>query len=695
MKKEKNYKKNIRSYKKDIRIKPSIDKSLKEVFDKIGTPPKQPFKPDPFQIEALEAIEKYDCLVTVPTGSGKTWIAKETIRKNLKVNKRTWYASPLKALTNNIYAGFVEDFGKENVGILTGDRKENPDAPIIVGTTEILRNQLYDAMYSGENIKVDFVVLDEAHYLGDEDRGVVWEEVLIYLNSRISILMLSATVGNADQIAAWLFSIRKKKCVVIEESKRIVPLFPLFFSPTGFIAPLIDKKKPDKLSKNAFYYTKNKERTFKEQGLPNFGDILLALKKFNLLPAIFFLKSRADCDAAINLCSTKILDGEPDKKEKLKEKVAELIEKYPYLSDHKQRYILENMAVASHHSGQLPIWKIIVETLMNEGVIDAIFATSTVAAGVNFPARTVFLINSDRFNGHDFVPLDATQLQQMTGRAGRRGMDNIGFAAFMPEKFMDLRLVAKLVKASPTNILSQIKINFSMVLNLLLSHNVTQIKNILESSFASFLISTLKKKKRKTFNENPSYIWQDFMHHFEFLKKEGFVGKDNILTKDGMWASNLRIDAPLLVAEGLRKNCFPTSDPALLAALMTTFVNERDYSDEKFDSDKINDELYYTIEVTKKKLEPLMKKMKQAGFSANNLYISPAYTIYKWVKGEEWDELVKDSGLADGDLTRLIMRVSDNLRHIKALRESFPEIAKTASISIETLMREPVVSYYD
>jgi len=210
------------------KIKAGAATEVKKIFADIGVPGQKPFKPDPFQLQALSAIKRSDCLVTVPTGAGKTWIAEQAIDRILKKGGKSWYASPLKALSNTKYSDFsTKIFGPENVGILTGDRKEKPDAPIIVGTTEILRNQLYDAMYQGTTLLTDFVVLDEAHFLGDEERGVVWEEIMIYLPSRIPLLLLSATIGNAKVISRWLSSIRNKKCIVVEETKRPVPLYTL------------------------------------------------------------------------------------------------------------------------------------------------------------------------------------------------------------------------------------------------------------------------------------------------------------------------------------------------------------------------------------------------------------------------------------------------------------------------------------
>ena len=208
----------FRSAEKTRRLTPDADRQLKAVFATIGVPHQRPFTPDRFQTEAVAAMAASDCLVTAPTGAGKTWIAIEAIRRVFDRGGRSWYASPLKALTNAKLIEFSEIFGPENVGILTGDRKERPGAAIVVGTTEILRNQLYDAMHQGVSLDTDLVVLDEAHFMGDEERGVVWEETMIYLPARIPLLMLSATVGNAGAIADWLTAIRGRHCRVVAET---------------------------------------------------------------------------------------------------------------------------------------------------------------------------------------------------------------------------------------------------------------------------------------------------------------------------------------------------------------------------------------------------------------------------------------------------------------------------------------------
>jgi len=463
-------------------LKPRIDPGLRSVFNRIGIPEPEPFKPDPFQIEALSLIKDYDVIVSAPTGSGKTWIASQTIRSYLSKGLNVWYASPLKALSNSIYQEFCNEFGPQNCGILTGDRKENSDASVIVGTTEILRNQLYDVMREGSDIHADLVILDEAHYLSDPERGVVWEEVLIYLAPRVRLLLLSATVSNAEEVCLWLKKIRGTSNRVVRSTERPVPLEMIFLFHDGLVVPLGGKgqfnPKVRKFLKTGSGW---RERS---RGKVDFNKILRCLRELNLLPAIFFLKSRKDCDRAALTCAA--VDKPQEDRIRMNEDIEKILKEYPHLMNNRQMRPLVESRVASHHGGQLPYWKVLIEKMMNRGHLDAIFSTSTVAAGVNFPARTVAIAQSDRFNGHEFADLTATELHQMIGRAGRRGKDHIGFALVVPGLHQDPQLIHEL-RDSPTEpILSQIHINFSMTLNLLMSHTSVEVKDLLSRSFAAF-----------------------------------------------------------------------------------------------------------------------------------------------------------------------------------------------------------------
>ncbi|MCG8642952.1 MAG: DEAD/DEAH box helicase [Desulfobacterales bacterium] len=676
------------------------DKSLKPVFQRIGKPDPSPFVPDRFQVNAVDAVNESDCLVTAPTGAGKTWIAEQTAKNTIKANGKVWYATPLKALTNSIHANFRAIFGKDKVGILTGDIKQNADASIVIGTTEILRNQLYDAMHTGENLSCDLIILDEAHFLGDEERGVVWEEIMIYLPVRIPLLLLSATIGNPHQIAGWLESIRGKECRVIENKDRPVPLFPLFLHPSGTLFPLLDQKQGKaRLHKKILKFeTRSKRHRFSGRGkLPPFDQILDILDKYRLLPAIFFLKSRKECDQAIRLCSARLLEKYPEQKQELARTLGALVTANPHLKRHKQRLYLERTGTASHHSGHLPAWKVVVETLMAKGLLNAMFATSTVAAGVNFPARSVVILNSDRFNGVDFMPLSPSEFQQMTGRAGRRGMDKIGFGIILPGRYMDLSYVSTLITAPPLDVQSQISINFSMVLNLLLSHTPEQIKLLLEKSFASYQLTSGKKQSkqaRKKFGHGLELLSHDFLDHMDFLVLENFVTRRGKLTRDGLWASRLRLDSPLLVAQSIRDNLLPSDDPALLAAIIAAFVNEREFKDDPLYDTALPKRLKESFLAARKGLKPFAVRMLVHGFNAPNLFIQPSLMIYSWAHDEPWEDLVVGSDYAEGDFARLVLRTSENLRQIGKLDDIFPELGTAAKTAIERILREPVIDSF-
>ncbi len=683
-------------------LKPAADKGLKQTFQQIGIPEPEPFKPDPFQIEAIEALKTADCLVTAPTGSGKTWIAEQATKTNFSAHGKTWYATPLKALTNSIHARFSQLFGSENVGILTGDIKENTDAAIVIGTTEILRNQLYDAMHKGDSLKCDLIILDEAHFLGDEERGVVWEEIMIYLPVRIPLLMLSATIGNPDLIAGWLSSIRGKECRLVENKERPVPLHPIFLHPSGTLFPLLaaaehPKDKP-RLHKKVFKYVHSKRPPFLSPPgkLPPFDDILQVMDEFDLLPAIFFLKSRAECDQAVQMVGGQLQKKHPDKASALMQALDELVSSSHHLQHHSQRPALEMTGTAAHHSGHLPAWKVVVETLMAKGVLHAMFATSTVAAGVNFPARSVVILNSDRFNGVEFIPLSPSEFQQMAGRAGRRGKDKIGFAMALPGKYMNIPYLAGLVDAPALDVDSQIKINFSMVLNLLLSHTPDQIQTLLSKSFASYQISSGKKKAsrmaRKKFGDDLEHLWVDFLEHMDFLAQEGFVTPKGELTPDGIWASKLRIDSPLLVAESIRETLLPEKDAPLLAAVMASFVNEKEFRDDVLYQGSMSKRLKECFLDLRKGLKPFAVKMLQKGFLAPNLYIQPALLTFAWSRGMEWEELMHGSDYPEGDFARLMLRTAENLRQVAKLDDHFPRLSDTALKAVDLILKEPVVA---
>jgi superfamily II RNA helicase len=665
-----------------VYLKPEIAPALKSVLAQIGKPHPAPFVPDDFQLRALAAIKQTDCLVIAPTGSGKTWIAREAILSVIEKGGRAWYASPLKALSNSKWVEFGLHFDPENVGIITGDTKENTEAPIIVGTAEILRNQLYDAMHHGFDLNCDLVILDEAHFLGDMDRGVVWEEIMIYLPVRVNLLLLSATIGNGEEIARWLETIRKKPCVVIKEEKRPVPLHPLFLHPSGCLFPFLEGKKM--APPVADFLRKDNERRFRGRQMPDYGGIIRILERFNLLPAIFFLKSRAECDAALTARSSL---APLTNSVEFNDSLYELLERFPSLSSHRQLKALRSAGLVAHHGGQLPAWKLLVEEMMNQGHLRVIFATSTIAAGVNFPARTIALFNSDLFNGHDFNPLTATEFRQMTGRAGRRGQDNIGFMLAVSGRFMDLNHIRRLLFRAPEDIFSQLKNDFAMVLNLLLSQTPADVRAIFERSFAAYQQS---KGQPSASTSAASSLWADFQRHLEILQKEGFVDHAGRLTPDGYWAAKLRLDHPLLVAQCLRENAFPEDNEKILAAVVAVFAYDRD-DEIKLTVKDFPPKLMLSLKKVVLAVRPLAHRLEAAGFATAKLHPSAGVAMYYWAQGRSWESVIKFTGIAEGDMASLILRTADNLRQIAALKDTHPQAAACAYRAREAILREPVL----
>jgi ATP-dependent RNA helicase HelY len=659
-----------------------VHKETERLLAEIGTPEPAPFIPDPFQTEAVERILREDVLVVAPTGAGKTWIALEATKAYLNRGSRVWYATPLKALSNAKYDEFGEALGRENVGILTGDRKENPDAPVIVGTTEILRNQLYDGMEAGQDLPLQLVVLDEAHYLGDIDRGVVWEEVLIYLPGRIRLLLLSATVSNASEVAQWLIHTRGTRCTVVQAQDRPVPLHVLFRTPQGEVWPFFQGKR---LFPKMGPYAKADKRARRRADFhhADMNDLIETLRECRLLPAIFFLKSRSECDKAVQgLLPSPVPPEEGGFEEALREQVAP----FPELKHEQRLQVLLTTRAGSHHAGQLPGWRLLVERMMTLGHLEVIFSTSTVAAGVNFPARTVVLLQSDRFNGQGFVDMTATEVHQMTGRAGRRGMDNAGFILVVPGRHQDVGLMRDLLLSPPEPLQSRIAVNFSMVLNLLLSHDPDGVNELLGYSFASF-----HQNPRQAMKVHRRLLRQ-FQEHLGVLQELDYVDRHGVPTYDGKWAARLRLDHPLIIAELIRQGEFRDLNPQDLAALIAPFVTDKDKQYH------VSMELWERTRGLWKKLRrmghnlmPLMEFLVERGFDAPSIMFWPAASVFLWADEVEWPELTRHLSADEGDMAMLILRTADHLRQFLSLAGEQPQLAATAAKALQLLMRRPLV----
>ncbi len=445
------------------------------------------FELDDFQKEAMEHIcAGRSVVVCAPTGAGKTVIAQIGIAKALELKKRIFYTTPLKALSNQKYRDFSSKYGEDKVGLLTGDISINRDAQIVVMTTEVFRNMLYGTNLGKieENLKnVEFVVLDEVHYMNDEQRGTVWEESIIYCPSNIKFIALSATVANAKDLTDWINTVHSDTRLVNTDF-RPVPLRHYYYSDEtkNDIVPLFDqngkinpKIRTGRQKNNRF---NNKKRKISPVNLVEI------LNSRDMLPAIYFTFSRKKCDLYMEDTSILNLLTKEEERE-LSDIISEYVKDNPYLANHKNLDYLYK-GVASHHAGLLPALKVLTEKLFQRGLIKVVFATETLAAGINMPARTTVISSISKRTDSGHRKLTSSEFLQMSGRAGRRGMDKVGHVVVVGNQFddpMDAYLVAS-SDAEPLE--SRFTPSYSMVLNLLQRFTLEEARELILKSFGYF-----------------------------------------------------------------------------------------------------------------------------------------------------------------------------------------------------------------
>lgn len=434
---------------------------LRAILQDVGTPPPAPFVPAPFQEAALAAVRTGDVLVSAPTGSGKTWIAEQAIGEILASGGTAWYTTPLKALSNQKFHRFVGLYGVESVGLLTGERRVNAQAPVIVATTEILRNALY-----GNRLIPDLIVLDEAHYLADQERGTAWEEILLLASRRTRFLLLSATFPNADVIAAWLTEVRGRRPEVIAEHTRPVPLRYVLADGRGRLIP------PEALG----HLPPGGRSSGWLQGL------LRELEHYSLLPVILFFPSRRQCDDAARTLAMLRAFGPELRGAALGRWERE----FPFLRQHPFRNAVIDSGVAPHHAGHTTAWRLAVEDLLARGLIRVVCATTTLASGLDVPARTVALSTLVRNSPEGPVLLTATEFHQMSGRAGRRGKDTIGVVVLPAVSREEAREGLALIDAEPDPVTSSFTPGYVQVLNLLRQSTLQEALGELNRSLAAF-----------------------------------------------------------------------------------------------------------------------------------------------------------------------------------------------------------------
>ena len=448
-----------------------------------------PFQLDDFQLEAIAALNKGESvIVCAPTGSGKTLVGEYAIHRALELGRRVFYTTPLKALSNQKLRDFQRIFGEENVGLLTGDTSFNRDAPVVVMTTEIFRNMLYGTSIGQVGtslIDVQAVVLDECHYMNDRQRGTVWEESVIYCPPEIQLVGLSATVANGGQLTDWISEVHGPTQLIYSDY-RPVPLnfhfavekgiFPLLNPSGNAIHPkLKGRRKPPR-----------PQRGQKKQGSsPTLPGIVSKLQQKDMLPAIYFIFSRKGCDKSVQSVAHLNLVTQAEA-ELLKRRIDPFVARNPDAIRANQLEPLYR-GIAAHHAGILPAWKSLVEELFQAGLIKVVFATETLAAGINMPARTTVIASLSKRTDDGHRLLHASEFLQMSGRAGRRGMDAEGHVVTVESPFEGAKEASRLALSPPDPLVSQFTPSYGMVLNLLQIHTVEEAQELIERSFGQYL----------------------------------------------------------------------------------------------------------------------------------------------------------------------------------------------------------------
>ena len=452
---------------------------------------------DDFQILACQAVEDgKGVLVAAPTGAGKTVVGEFAAFSALAQGKKCFYTTPIKALSNQKFQEFVDRFGEDRVGLLTGDTNINSEADVLVMTTEVLRNMLYANSSTLENL--GSVVMDEVHYLADKSRGAVWEEVLIHLMESVQVISLSATVSNAEEFGDWLGEVRGSTEVIVSEV-RPIPLYQHvligdrlvdLFREQGRINPEILGLEREAL-RQVRTPRHRRERFGESDSRLTRPDIIEKLQRENLLPAITFIFSRAGCDAAVKQCLAAGLKLTTTEE---RVEIAATAAKYTQnlaeedleVLGYRDWLIALERGVAAHHAGLLPSFKGAVEDLFKRGLVKAVFATETLALGINMPARTVVLEKLTKWNGEAHVSITPGEYTQLTGRAGRRGIDIEGNAVVQWSPTVDSATAAGLASTRTYPLRSSFTPTYNMSINLIARFGRERAHGSLESSFAQF-----------------------------------------------------------------------------------------------------------------------------------------------------------------------------------------------------------------
>ncbi len=674
-----------------------------------------PFPLDPFQLEAIASLDAgRSVVVCAPTGSGKTVDGDYAIHAARAERRRVFSTTPLKALSNQKFRDFGAQFGEDQVGLLTGDISINRDASVVVMTTEVFRNMLYGAGERADLRQVASVVLDECHYINDFGRGTVWEESIICCPKGIQLVALSATIANADHLASWMRRAHGPTDLVYSEH-RPVPLRYHYFD-HGELTALFKRRGP--LSRRPLISNAARgARAWQAQTDPD--EVVRALRERDMLPAIYFVFSRRGCEQALHRCAhLALLSG--DEPDRMEERLAAEIDaspslrSYPYL-----RELLGGLAV--HHAGLLPAWKPPIERLFQAGLIKVVFATETLAAGINMPARTTVISALSKRGDTGYRQLTANEFLQMSGRAGRRGIDRLGHVVTVADPFRPAWEALELASAPPDPLISRFAPTYGMVLNLLRRHTPAEAEGLLRKCFGQFLAdrgwldevadlpdrdtsaprqppgrarterrlsAANPNRKSKIENRKPLY-WQRFLALQAVLEAYDYV-YDHRPTDAGQLAAALRVENELLVAEVLRSDLWLPLAPPEFGALLTAIITE-DLRPDVRSAARANRRVAGALEG----LRPLVRQLRAVQRRQRvdvpvRLTETLCGLVQLWADGASWEEVAGAVELDEGDVVHLLRRLLDLLRQVPQAPGVPDRLAQLAVDACRAIDREPV-----
>lgn len=757
-----------------------------------------PFELDDFQKDACRCItDGKSVVVCAPTGAGKTVIAQHAIHCALEQGKKVFYTTPLKALSNQKYNDFSEKYGIDKVGLLTGDTSINRGAQIVVMTTEVFRNMLYGTNFGSvtDNLKdVKYVILDEVHYMNDEQRGTVWEESIIYCPTNVQIVALSATVANADKLTEWINTVHSRT-ELINTDFRPVPLRFYYFdsSQPNTLLPLLTPN--GTLNKKIKPEKKEFKRGKAVQKRNTVKDVVRNLHEKNMLPAIYFTFSRKKCDEQMEKCASLCLVT-PKEQEEIRQIIDDYIAENPHLYKNKHiEYLM--LGVASHHAGLLPGWKVLVEKLFQKGLIKVVFATETLAAGINMPARSTVISSISKRTDNGHRTLTPSEFLQMSGRAGRRGMDEIGYVVIVGTPFQTPEEVAELVLSDANPLESKFSPSYSMVLNLLQRFTLEEAKELVLKSFGYFssnsriepllavkdeyeckidecnsfvcyckktnddlleynkireiyvqnrrifkTIQKQEKKKNRPLNEEAaefgrqtkamlqkmhSYecdtcklfkkhmkildvlarysakekalekeiekqkdiFWNKFLSHRAVLMDYGYI-KDDYPTERGITISQIRSENELFLAQVIFSGVLDGLTPAELASVICAITTE-DMRADLYSQLPLSPNVRKRLNKIKDIRRDLDKKQKNHDVE-DPMYVNGFYSplIEMWATGSEWDDIIDQVDMGEGDIVRCFKRVIDVLRQFCTISNIPEDLVFTAREAIELIQKSPI-----